>query len=101
VSPRFVLNAGQLIPPREEMHHRIVCTDNHLAEVEKRLADHGLGGAASEERLALARRHLARREALDALRRRRIRPVVSEFRSAHGYRRFSLGASTALADLLR
>jgi glycosyltransferase involved in cell wall biosynthesis len=101
LSPRFVLNAGQLIPPREEMRHRILWTDEHLREIDKRLARLELGGPATEERITLAQRHLARREALAPRRASRVASVVSEYRSSDGYRRFSLGVSTALADLLR
>jgi hypothetical protein len=101
VSPRFVLNAGQLIPPREEMRHRIVWTDEHLREIDKRLGRLELGGPAVQERIALAERHLARREALSRRRGGRVASVVREYRSSNGYRRFSLGISTALADLVR
>ena len=100
ISPRFVLHVGQLVPPRAEMQHRIEWTDRHLVEIDKRLSHLGFEGP-SLDRIALAQRHLAVRGSLDDSRAGRVRPVLTEFRGAHGYRRFSLGLSTLLADLLR
>jgi hypothetical protein len=49
----------------------------------------------------MALRHLRSRKELPEQRMRRMGEVVTELRHEDGYRRFALGAATALADMAR
>ncbi len=101
VAPRSALQAAQFLHGRLEIQRRMDYHLAHLEEIEKRLVVTGLASDASDARLESAKRHLAFRSALDPRRRARVRAVRQELQSEDGYRRFSLGVASALADLTR
>jgi hypothetical protein len=73
----------------------------HLEQIEKRLISSGLGGQAAIARLRLAMDHLRVRSGLEHRRVKRVGRVIDEVRRLDGYRRYSLGLSSALADVTR
>lgn len=99
--PRASLQLGQFRAGRVEKNGRYAYSIAHLEEIEKRLDVNDLLSADAELKLRLAREHLETRSGLPAQRRLRARPVLQHLVEVDGYRRFSLGLSTALADLLR
>jgi glycosyltransferase involved in cell wall biosynthesis len=101
LAPRAVLHMGQFVASRAEVELRNDYHLRHLEEIDRRLDDAGLATAESSRHLALAEAHLHRRGALATARSRRARLVLDELRSDDGYRRFSLGVATAVADLVR
>lgn len=101
VAPKAVLHLAQLVISTAERNRRNEYLDLHLAEIDKRLTLSGLATDASDRRLALAEEHVRRRIELTAERRNRIRRVIREFHHQDGYRRFSFGLATAVADALR
>ncbi len=101
VAPRAVLHLAQLRVGATDAADRADYHRAHLDEIEKRLTATGLAGPLALRHLQAAREHLALRASMVGPRRRRVRPVVGHLRDRDGYRRFSLGASTALSDLVR
>lgn len=101
VLPRTALLAAQFLHRRRETAQRLGYHLAHLEEIEKRLIVSGYASSESDARLRAATRHLRFRESLEADRRVRAREVVEEFRRLDGYRRFSLGMASAMADLTR
>lgn len=99
--PRLALHAAQFIHRRRETNQRLAYHLAHLDEIEKRLMVSGLDSSASDARLAAAARHLRFRESLDHRRLGRVGPVTAEMWHEDGYRRFSLGAASAVADITR
>lgn len=99
--PQTALHGAQFLNGRAETKRRLDYHVAHLDEIEKRLVVAGMDSAASDARLAEAREHLRFRSALDSHRRHRIRSVAGEMRRADGYRRFSLGMASAIADVAR
>lgn len=101
VAPRSVLRMAQFLVSRAESDRRTNYLLDHIDVIRKRLALGGLSSDATDERLDLVERHLRTRSALPQDRSARVRPVIDEFRADFGYRRFSLGLSTAVADIVR
>ncbi len=101
VAPRAVLHLAQLRVSAADTSDRADYHRAHLDEIEKRLTAAGLAGPSALRHLQAARDHLALRASLVGARHRRVRPVTAHLRDRDGYRRFSLGVSTALADLVR
>jgi hypothetical protein len=101
VAPHAALRVGQFVHGRTEIDRRMGYHLAHFDEIEKRLDVAGLSSAESEARLASARAHVAFRATLDPRRSVRVRAVASELRRRDGYRRFSLGIASALADIAR
>ncbi len=101
LAPRTALLAAQFVHRRAEVNRRLGYHAAHLEEIRKRLEAADLADGETLARLAAAQRHLRMRGALGAVRRRRIRVVSAEYRRLDGYRRFSLGLASALADIVR
>ncbi|WCO65864.1 glycosyltransferase [Iamia majanohamensis] len=101
LAPRTALHAAQLLHRRVETLRRMEYHLAHLEEIAARLRAAGLATPASDARLASAARHLRFRTSLDRHRLSRVRSVAEEMRREDGYRRFSLGVVSALADLAR
>lgn len=101
VAPGPALLAAQFLHGTAEITRRMDYHVAHLVEIDKRLAATDLAGAGSAARLASAERHLRFRATLAQHRRARIRPVLAELRRPDTYRRFSLGAVSAIADVAR
>lgn len=101
LAPRAVLHLGQFVASRAEVEIRNDYHLRHLEEIDRRLDETELATAESSQHLALAEAHLHRRGALATARSRRARLVLDELRHDDGYRRFSLGVATAVADLVR
>lgn len=99
--PRLALVGAQFIHPRDEVVRRLDYHLAHLEEIGKRLDAAALTTPAAAASLDAASRHLRVRIGLDPLRRRRVAPVVRELVRRDSYRRFSLGAASALADAVR
>lgn len=100
-APRTALRMAQFRASRYEIDRRMEFDSLHVEEIRTRLATTGLGSEATERVLDMAHRHLRSRQALPEDRVRRVVDVVSELRHEHGYRRFAMGAVTAVADLTR
>lgn len=100
-APRFALHAAQFLHSSQERQARIRYHIAHLDEIEKRLDASGLADGEPRARLDAARRHLTVRASLDRSRPRRVRVVIDEYRRLDGYRRFSLGLASAIADVVR
>lgn len=101
LAPRLALHGAQFLHPRAEVAGRLDYHVSHLEEIEKRLAVSGLRTEATDARLDAAETHLRFRASLAGRRRSRVRGVAHEVRQANGYRRFSLGVASALADVAR
>lgn len=100
--PQTALRLGQFVAPRIEKSGRFAYQLEHLREIHKRLAANGLDSGESDLRLRLAEQHLLVREHLDdSSWRRRAIPVLHQYVNADGYRRFSMGLSSALSDIAR
>ena len=97
----FLADRGGPSTLRVETDQRLGYHLAHLEEIEKRLIVSGYASHESDARLRAATRHLRFRESLEVDRRVRAREVVEEFRRLDGYRRFSLGMASAMADLTR
>ena len=100
-APRTLLRLAQFRASRDEIDRRMEFDSLHIELIRERLASTGLGSDATESVLRMAQRHLRSRQALPEERLRRVSEVVSELRHENGYRRFALGAATAVADLTR
>ena len=101
VLPRTALHGAQLLRGRVESGQRMGYHLAHLAEIEKRLVVAGMASERSSAVLTAAEDHLRFRGALAVARRARLRGVIGELRREDGYRRFSLGLASAMADLAR
>ena len=101
VAPRAALHAAQLVHNRMEHQRRSDYYAAHLELIDKRLSVSSLGSEQTADRLEAATRHLNVRSSLQTGRRTRARQVAAEFRRPDGYRRFSLGAVSALGDFTR
>ena len=101
LAPRTALLAAQFLHRRAERERRIGYHLAHLEEIRKRLEAGGLADNEAVARLTAAQRHLGVRASLASQRRDRIRTVAREYRGLDGYRRFSLGLTTAVADVVR
>lgn len=101
VAPHLAIHAGQFVFSRHELEQRSAYHLAHLELIQKRLDDAGLLTPEAEQHLELAAEHIKTRGRLDIMRRRRPRYVLEELRKPNGYRRFSLGITTAIADLFR
>jgi hypothetical protein len=101
VMPRLALHGAQFVVRRRETAQRLGYHLAHFEEIKERLIVSGLDTPASDARLAAATRHLRFRESLDQPLGGRARAVVAELRRLDGYRRFSLGVASAMADLTR
>ena len=101
VAPRTILHLGQFVADRAEKVQRAEFHVLYLKEIEKRLVAAGLDSPSSAEQLRLAERHFAWRGALDQGAASRARHVYQELRTDNGYRRFGLGAASAISDLVR
>lgn len=100
--PQTALRLGQFVAPRVEKSGRFAYQLEHLHEIHKRLAANGLDTGESDLRLRLAEQHLRMRETLDGSSwRQRATPVLHQYVNADGYRRFSMGLSAALSDIVR
>lgn len=101
VAPRTMLHLGQFVTDRAEKVQRAEFHLLHLEEIQKRLVVAGLESDTSREQLRLAERHFAWRGALDPARSRRARSVLREVRGSNDYRRYALGAASAVSDVVR
>lgn len=101
LAPRSALLASQFLHGRAEISRRMSYHVAHLEQIEKRLAATGLDDDRTHLRVQRAERHLSMRGGLARRRRDRVVPVMRELRSTDGYRRFSLGVVSAVADLAR
>ncbi|MFN8016925.1 MAG: glycosyltransferase [Acidimicrobiales bacterium] len=101
IAPQLALRGAQFLHGRTEVEQRMGYHVAHLEEIEKRLVVAHMATPASDARLAAGRRHMRFREGLAAHRRERLGAVLAELRRVDGYRRFSLGAASALADVAR
>lgn len=99
--PQAALHGAQFLHGHDEVTRRMEYHLAHFDEIDKRLIVGGLDSPESVGRLADARRHLRFRCGLDSRRRVRVWAVVEELRRMDGYRRFSLGAASAMADVAR
>jgi hypothetical protein len=101
IVPRAALTGAQFLRGRFEVAQRMEYHLAHLEQIEKRLMAAQLDTPRSRAALAAADHHLRFRSSLAPKRRARVRPVLDELRAVDGYRRFSLGMSSAVADLAR
>lgn len=101
LAPALALHGAQLVHGRAEAQRRAGYHSVHLDEIAKRLDAADLSSFDSDARLDSARRHLQFRLALGRRRLGRVPSVVGEMRRGDGYRRFSLGIATAIADITR
>jgi glycosyltransferase involved in cell wall biosynthesis len=101
IVPRAALSGAQFLRSRFEVAQRMEYHLAHLEQIDKRLAAAGLDTPRSRDALSAAEEHLRFRSSLAPHRRSRLGPVLGELRDADGYRRFSLGVSSAVADLAR
>lgn len=106
VVPRTALRLGQFVASSREKAGRAAYHRAHLREIDKRLEHIDAATGRSALMLRLADRHLGHRERLTGsarsrIRASRIREVAREYFDDDGYRRFALGAATAIADLTR
>lgn len=101
VAPYLALQAAQFLHGQAEIQRRMGYHLAHLEEIEKRLAMADLATGESTARIEAAKHHLRVRESLDHQRRARIRVVADELQRIDGYRRFSLGIASAVADVAR
>lgn len=101
IAPRLALHGAQFLHGRAEVQRRMGYHLAHLEEIEKRLDVSGMLSPEAAARLDASCDHLRFRSALATRRRLRVGDVAREWRSADGYRRFSLGLGTALADVAR
>lgn len=99
--PRGALYGAQFVRSHIDMAQRMAYHLAHLEEIEKRLVVARLDTPASGAALDAAKRHLQFRVSLNGRRAPRVAPVMGELRRRNGYRRFSLGVASALADLAR
>ena len=100
--PQTALRLGQFVAPRVEKSGRFAYQQAHMREIRKRLAATGLDNGESDLRLRLAAEHMEVRETLDDTSwRQRVRPVLRQYVEADGYRRFSMGLSAAVSDIVR
>lgn len=101
VAPRAALHIGQFRSGGSARLGRSQYHAVHIREIAKRISVCGLDSGDSMLRLRLAEEHLQTRGTLEVRRRRRTRSVGQHLLDEDGYRRFSLGLSTAVADWLR
>ena len=101
LAPRAALRAAQFVHGRAEIDRRMGYHLAHFDEIEKRLLVAGMATPESDDRIDSARAHVRFRESLDPHRRARVRAVATELRREDGYRRFSLGIASAMADVTR
>lgn len=101
VLPRGALYGAQFLRSHIDISQRMAYHLAHLEEIEKRLVVAGLETERSRAALDAAKAHLQFRGSLSQHRGRRIGPVLDELRRVNGYRRFSLGVASAVADLTR
>ena len=99
--PQAALHGAQFLHGHAEVTRRMEYHLAHFDEIDKRLIVGQLDTPDSVGRLADARRHLRFRCGLDRRRRVRVWAVAEEMRRVDGYRRFSLGAASAMADVAR
>jgi glycosyltransferase involved in cell wall biosynthesis len=101
LAPRLALHGAQFVHDRAEVGRRMGYHLAHIDEIEKRLEVAGLATPETTARADAGRRHLRFRASLADRRHERIGPVARELRRRDGYRRFSLGVASALADVAR
>lgn len=101
VAPKAALHVGQFRAGGVARLGRSQYHAAHMQEIAKRITVYGFDSGDSMLRLRLAEEHLQTRATLGDRRRRRARRVGRHLLDEDGYRRFSLGLSTALADWLR
>ena len=101
MAPVLALHLAQFLHGRAEIDRRMSYHLAHFDEIEKRLHVAAMASTESDARLASARQHVGFRQGLPLRRRRRLRAVAGELRRRDGYRRFSLGAASAVADVTR
>lgn len=101
IAPRATLHVGQFRAGGNARLGRSQYHAVHIREIAKRISVCGLDSGDSMLRLRLAEEHLRTRGTLAPQRVRRTRNVGRHLFNEDGYRRFSLGLSTALADWLR
>lgn len=101
IAPRATLHVGQFRAGGSARLGRSQYHAVHIREIAKRISVCGLDSGDSMLRLRLAEEHLRTRGTLERRRTRRVRRVGRHLLDEDGYRRFSLGLSTAFADWLR
>lgn len=101
VAPKTALHVGQFRSGGNARLGRSQYHAAHVREIAKRISVYGFDSGDSMLRLRLAEEHLQTRGALEDRRRRRTRSVGRHLLDEDGYRRFSLGLSTAVADWIR
>ncbi len=101
LAPRAALHLAQFRVTPEQVEQRTEFHRIHIQEIDRRLLATGLTSSMSDRQIQEADEHLRLRTELSPARAERVGPVLREFRSGGGYRRFSLGVATALSDLIR
>lgn len=101
LAPRSALQASQFLHNMAETQRRMAYHQAHFEEIERRLTNAGLLTETAADRLKSVGHHLDQRSGLAHERRRRIATASREYRHPDGYRRYSLGLASALADMIR
>lgn len=100
-APHAALRVGQFLPDRDERLGRLDYHLAHLTEIQKRLEHLDLDTGESALRIRLACDHLRARRRITSMSRTGVRPLAEHYLDEDGYRRFALGASSAVADWTR